>query len=353
MAHQIMGERFIGRVRPAWHGLGTTFAEDRMILASEAVEEIAGDIKVDAHSVYFEKPDGSYEKLPSYQAIIREPTKDDAEIKVLGVTTERWHAVNYPKLARAMDELSKTYKVETCGLIQGGATCFLSLRGPDFSVKGDEMQDYFVANLSNQPGEAHKILAAPVRVVCFNTNMLAASKASINLSIPHSADAPERLALASKLVAQFKEMTKRTREYFEDFAEAQIDTVGLNRILGAAFPHPPLPAELRLFQNAISAAEAGAIQKAMGENFNRIAKLQDTHDKDCERSDRLRMAGVERFEAFDPAKLRGTVWAAYNAATEVSDWREGRGAEVASVWGGRAREKSWAFAEALQVAGMN
>lgn len=73
----------------------------------------------------------------------------------------------------------------------------------------------------------------------------------------------------------------------------------------------------------------------------------------CYRANRLRLAGVERFEAFDPDNLRGTVWAAYNAATEVSDWREGRGAEVASVWGGRAREKASAFTEALQVAGMN
>jgi hypothetical protein len=48
-------------------------------------------------------------------------------------------------------------------------------------------------------------------------------------------------------------------------------------------------------------------------------------------------------EAFDPANLRGTVWAAYNAVTEVSDWREGRNADESALFGSRAQEKSRAF----------
>ena len=46
MGHEIMGERFISRVRPAWHDLGTLFPEDEKLSASEAAKRVAGDIQV-------------------------------------------------------------------------------------------------------------------------------------------------------------------------------------------------------------------------------------------------------------------------------------------------------------------
>jgi hypothetical protein len=63
----------------------------------------------------------------------------------------------------------------------------------------------------------------------------------------------------------------------------------------------------------------------------------------------LREAAKERFEAFDPPRLRGTVWAAYNAVTEVADWREGRNADESALFGGRAKEKSRAYAAAMEL----
>ena len=53
------------------------------------------------------------------------------------------------------------------------------------------------------------------------------------------------------------------------------------------------------------------------------------------------------FEHFEPAHLRGTAWAAYNAVTEVADWREGRGADASALFGGRAKEKSRAYEAAM------
>ena len=45
-----------------------------------------------------------------------------------------------------------------------------------------------------------------------------------------------------------------------------------------------------------------------------------------------------------------TVWAAYNACTETSDWREGRGdVDHSVVFGPRAQEKVRAFKAALEL----
>lgn len=343
----------MGRAKPAWHGLGKVFGEGDVLLASEAVKQVAGDVVVNARPLYYHGPDGAEVQAGKYQAIVRSPLPDDPNEKVFGVTTERWNGVNYGEIACALDELSKSYKVETAGLIQDGSLCFISLRGPDFSVSGDEMQDYFIANLSNQPGNSHKILAAPVRVVCFNTNAAANNQSSINLSIPHSKEAGMRIKLAASLVVQFKEMTKNIRQTFEQFAAIPIGPKGVLDIAKATFPRPPVPSELQLFNRALNSQEQGALQDAMGPQFNRIVKAQESFEVSCNRAQKLQETVVERAEAFNPTNLRGTLWAAYNAATEVSDWREGKGADVSSVWGGRAREKAAAFAEALSFAKLN
>ena len=350
MAHEILGDRFMGRAKPAWHNLGTVFGENTEMLASDAARQIAGGLNIRTAPIFYRSEAGVMIPVDKHQAVVRGPISDDPKEKVFGITTERWHPANYIDLAGALDELSRKYKVETCGLIQDGSLMFLSLRGPNFSIKGDEMKDYFICNLSNQPGNSHKVLASPVRVVCFNTNLMADKQSLISLRVPHSADAKERIKLAADLVARFKEMTGKMRATFELFADTPISKEGLEAITKAAFPDPRMPAELRLLQTAVSnSQEAGALKEALGEKFNRILEAQEKHDKAKERTTELRGTVKARFETFDPPRLRGTVWAAYNSVTEVADWREGRNADEASVWGGRAREKAHAFTAALAL----
>jgi len=353
MAHKIMGERFLSRVQPAWHGLGEVFAEDVQITASEAVAKVAGDIQVVDVPLYYKdvanEAEDSLTQLDGHKAILRLPTGDAKEIVCLGVTTDKWHRVTYQELARSLDELSKAYKLETAGIILDGATCFLAFRGPDFDIKGDRMQDYFLVNLSQQPGSAHLVMATPVRTVCWNTNQAAIDSASMNLSIPHSASAGDRIRLAADLVARMKEITANNRELFDRFASTPITHENLDVLLEAAWPTPSKPMELRMLEQASSGNVDSLRDIIGGDRFDRIIQSQERYGKQLDRVNALREAGHERFEAFDPAHLRGTVWAGYNAVTEVADWRQGRNADVGTVWGGRAREKSRAFGAALEL----
>jgi len=278
---------------------------------------------------------------------------DDPKPLVLGIATESWKADTYPELARSLNGLTKDYPVETAGLLEDGGLAFLCFRGADWNVKGDEMRSYFAANFSLTPGRGHKVFHSPVRVVCWNTNTQAQGAATINLSIPHSADARKSIELASRLVTQFAEMKDQAKGIFEAFADKPVTAKDVDAILFAAFQLPTLPPKLRLIKQTLTDIEAKAFTSALTPDLLMdLQKAQEGYDRQCETTMKLRETARERFEAFEPANLRGTAWAAYNAVTEVADWREGRAADQSALFGSRAAEKSRAYEAAMTLVGV-
>lgn len=349
MAHQIMGSRFISRSQPAWHNIAQRiFKADEVITAREAMKEVAGDIVIVRAPMTYTVDGVTYTADDS--AIVRKPTADDPQARYLGNVAGAWAVPDFAGLAGALDPLSKTHKVETAGVLNNGGLAFLCFRGEDWAVKGDAMRSYFAANFSGTPGVGHKVFHSPVRVVCWNTNTMAEGSASINLGIPHSIDATQRIALAARLVAQFHEMKDAAKGIFEAFADRQVSAKDVDSIIYAAFQLPALPAKLRLLKTQLSETEAAAFKRALTPDLlEGLAKEQERYDRQCEATLRLREVARERFEAFDPANLRGTAWAAYNAVTEVSDWREGRGADEGALFGSRAKEKGRAYEAAAAL----
>jgi hypothetical protein len=354
MAHQIMGSRFMSRTEPAWHGLGTVFASDLKITASEAVAKVAGDVQVIDTPLFHYDDNGAIQRVEAYKAILRKPTHDNPKYTVLGVTSDNWQKIDYVDLAKALDPLSETYRLETCGLVFEGARLFMAFKGPDFSVVGDQMQDYFLVELSMEPGVSHGVLASPVRAVCDNTCRMAHKQASIALKVPHGRSQVDRIGWAADLVAKFRSITSTNQAIFEQFAKTQITMDNLNILFEAAWPDPPKPMDVQLLERIMTSQDQGAMKTAMGDRFDRIVKAQAAHATRCERVLRLREAGLESFERFKPEHLRGTVWAGYNAVTEVADWREGgKDSAVSTMWGTRATEKTRAFASAMKIADIN
>jgi len=350
MSHEILGERFIARERPAWHNIAKRiFPADEVITARQAMTEIAGDVEVVQAPISYEI-DGVSHKSAKQVMIVRKALPDDNQLRELGVTADSWVAASYAELAGALDDLSDKYKIETAGLLKHGGLAFLCFRAEDWHVKGDEMRSYFAANFSLTPGIGHKIFHSPVRVVCWNTNTLAESQATINLSIPHASDALQRIKLASRLVSQFHEMKEKTQVIFDSFASQFVTAIEARTIFEAAFPTPKLPSKLRLIKEQLNETEAETFKRALTPDLLiGLENAQDQHDRAIEHAEKLRVTAAERFEVFEPTKLRGTAWAAYNAVTEVSDWREGRGADQSAIFGSRAKEKSRAFVKTLEL----
>lgn len=351
MAHKIMGTRFIARSKPAWHNIAKRiFPESEQITARQAMTEVAGDVEFGRSPLYYEIDGVRHDAEQS--AIFRKPTIDDPRVKLLGIASQAWAASSYPELAQALDPLASSYKVESAGLLEDGGLAFLCFRAEDFAVRGDEMRTYFAANFSLTPGVGHKVFHSPVRVVCWNTNTMADAQATINLSIPHSGDAIQRINLAARLVTQFREMQDKAKGIFEAFADRPVTAKEVDTILYAAFQLPALPAKLRLIKQSLSETEAETFRRALTPDLLiGLEKAQEQYDRQCETTLRLRDAARESFERFEPAKLRGTAWAAYNAVTEVADWREGRDADASALVGSRAKEKSRAFEAAMALIG--
>ncbi len=350
MAHLILGDRFMARSKPAWHNIARRiFTEDEKIGTRDAMLEIASDINVVSAPLFYEV-DGLRRESDKVM-ILRKPTADSPKYADLGIATDSWALDSYPDLAGSLEDLPRNgYAVETVGILQEGGLAFMCFRGADYAVRGDEMRDYFTANLSLTPGVGRFVLKSDVRTVCWNTNLMAQGMATINLGIPHSADAKQRIALAAKLVAQFAELKEKGKAIFEAFADKQVTQKDVDTIIYAAFQLPKLPAKLRLIKQQLSETEAETFRRALTPNMLRdLEKEQERYDTQCENVLRLREKALERFEAFDPPDLRGTAWACYNAVTELADWREGRNADENALLGARAREKGRAFEAAMAL----
>jgi hypothetical protein len=362
MGHEIMGERFVSRTMPAWHGLGQMFDADEQLSASEAVARVAGDVTVRLFPIYYDLNQNNGAGVARHTvddqfAVVRMPTVDQPKPVEYGIVGKDWKAESYVDLARALDKLSKKYRVETAGLLKDGALCFVSLRGSDWDVAGDPMESYFVANLSLQPGTGHRVMHTPIRVVCWNTNTMAQAQSSINLSVPHNADAKQQLGVASDLVVRFTAAQKKTKETCEAFAARALQVAEAEEIFAAAYPEPEQPKKLQLLRGALGSDEAvTSFKKDLDPDaLAQLLKAEDSFEALLERRHELRQVARERYAQFEPTRLRGTAWAAYNAVTEVADWREGPEGSVAAstLFGSRAKEKQMAFVKTLEIVQAN
>lgn len=350
MSHKIMGQRVLSRTKPMWHGLGTVMPADETISASEAMARTAGDLDVKTVPVSCEI-NGVSTPIADQVAVVRMPTADAPEAEVFGIVGKHWKAESYVDLARGLDKLSEKYKIETAGVLENGKLAFLSMRGEDWDVVGDEMQSYFIANLSLKPGTGHKVLHSPVRVVCWNTNTAAKDQASISLSIPHNADAKQQIGIAGTLIEKFHQAQQKTKETCEAFAKREVTVEEAEKIFTAAFPDPKMPKRIKQLRDAVGGDEQFTIfTKNLDPNaMAEIAQTQQRFEQMMSQRIALREETRLRYTGFSPTRLAGTAWAAYNAVTEGADWREGKNPGMSTVWGPRAAEKSRAFSEALEI----
>ena len=350
--HEIFGNRFYSRQKAAWHRLGETFDLDDEVSVIDAVGKTAVGIEIDAAPLKYVYEGEAHQT--DQRAIIRKPTHDDPEPRVFGIASENWTVAQYLDYAKALDPLSETFPVETCGVLKGGETLFLALRGDAFAVQSvDEIENYFVCVLSQVPGKGHRVLFTPRRVVCQNTLSLGIRQATINLRIPHTGDPTGTVAFAAQLVTEMTRATEKVQAYFEAMAKTPVGEEGLDRILKEAFPEPAVPAKVRLFQN-LTPQQLGVMKNS---SLNQaIMDAEAAMESWITSTDRVRQIRdgarvlYSKFNDEHPQFAR-TVWAAYNAATETSDWREGRGdVDHSVVFGPRAQEKVRAFRVATELA---
>jgi phage/plasmid-like protein (TIGR03299 family) len=334
MAHEI--DQSTGRAAmfaagtPPWHGLGVNVEEAQ---DSQNAIRLAGlDWEVVQWPVNAVSPDGwGTVTAKGFVANVRFDTH-----AVLGVVSNKYQPFQNNEAFAFADAIvgEGHAHYETAGALRGGRRVWMMLKLPEEIRAGreDRIDPYLLLFNSHDGSSCLRALLTSVRVVCANTLRLALSNAGNDgITIRHRGDLQSRVEEARiTLGLVHKRLNQFSREV-EIFRSVPMGNGRLSRYFDSLLP--PLSKE---------ASER--------ERTNRLNALDQLN-------------GAFENPMNNLPGMRGTLWAALNAATEYADHhRRFRGANdqqrrenrLDSVWFGSSNDfKQTAYSTALELAGLN
>jgi len=351
--HNIFGERFLGRREPAWHGLGQTF--DGPITMLEAVGRINAGYVVDKAPL-FAKVGNRYVPVGGQIGLVRQPTDDDPEYRVLGVASrDDYGLVQNHELARILDPLSEQWPVETVGVLGQGETIFFTLDAGTVRIgrsNREEVRQFFLVSDTKNGRTAGRIAFTPVRVVCQNTLSLGLSAAVARASLRHSAEYADEMRFRVGLMKQMQRIMRETTATFNHMARVVLNPDKAAAIFELSYPYPSMPAKVALAE-ALTARDRNELGDEYSEQLLGVDKARETYDFYRGRTEVFRAGAAELFAKINdehPA-IANTPWAAYNAVVECEDYRNGgKGVLASALFGARAVTKARAFEAAYAAA---
>ena len=314
---------------PPWHGLGKTVAE--AVCSKDAIGLAGLDWLVEQWPVAAVSPDGQVSRTNRFFANVRSDTH-----AVLGVVSAKYRPFQNHEAFAVADAIvgEGLAKYETAGGLRGGRRVWMLLKLPE-ELKvgtGDSLRPYLLLFNSHDASSPLRAVLTTVRVVCQNTLNLAMGMAGGDgVTIRHRGE-----------------------------LQAQVDQA--RNTLGLAHRR------LQVFGDEILAMKRVPMTGGrLGRFFNDVLPELPKHPTDCERKNRD--AALEKLHvnftdaANSGGGMRGTLWAALNAATEYADHqRRFRGTDRAakaenrldSIWFGSANEfKQQAYRAAVELAKLN
>lgn len=323
MAHEI--DLSTGRAaaffagQPAWHRLGTLVADCQ---TSEQAIDLAGlNWSVEKSPLFIQSAAGGLLPVAGHFACVRQDTG-----AALGVVGRDYRIFQNRQAFDFMDNIvgEKLAMFETAGALKGGRRVWMLARIPrELRVaKDDIVHPYVLLTNSHDGTSGVRIIPTSIRVVCQNTLNLALNRsdASQGMTIHHTQSLVGKVAAA-------REKLQIVVSRFDKFEEeAQMLA---NRSMSQK--------DLTEYFTGLVAGRSEKQQKKILESL--LANFEN---------ERQSLEGV-----------RGSAWAAYNAASEWADHEMrvlGKGdaqteARLNSIWFGASHEfKQRAWKSALAVA---
>ena len=304
---------------PAWHRQGTNVSEAQTSV--DAIRLAALDWSVEPWPLVA-RHDGIEHEVPGRVANVRSDTGG-----VLGVVGRDYRVFQNADAFGFMDDLvgEKLAMYETAGAIRGGRVVWMLARLPCtvWAADDDPIHPYLLVCNSHDGSRALRLIPTSVRCVCSNTLHLALGRAAASegLTIRHQQSLAGRVKEAREKLGL---VTQRVDEF-----ESQVRAMARLSLSGA---------ELAAYFAGLVVDRAEAVQKNMLIRF--AANFEDATNT---------LPGV-----------KGSLWAALNAATEWADHQSAvRGKteveradhRLNSVWFGSGAEfKKRAFDAALALA---
>jgi len=363
VVHDLFGERFVGMRTPAWHKLGITIPADQQPSAVEAFELGRLNFRYHVLPIGVTLPDGTVVPTDKKKAVYREPTPDSPEWKHLGVVDESFAVLQNSDLAAGVDAIAQRtgWTFETAGALGSGETIFTCLKTGKHSIKGDEVDSYFLVSDGKAGNRALQISVTPVRVVCQNTLIMSDSNSNLMITVPHSAGVEDQYNFWLNMISSLQRSQEVVFEDLRRLADKKITDEIARAIIADAFPEPVMNQKVKLARSIPDLTiEADVAEEATG----KLAKDVEAYEYNLAQARRWREGTFELYERFNsgneqggsmsPAALQalqGTAYAAVQAVTEACDWGGMNRDSVASatLFGARAGQKARAWNSALKV----
>lgn len=313
MAHEIESNFFVGET--PWHGLGQKIDEAPSV--REAIIAAGLDWTVDLKPVFLE--DGTL--IDSAQATVRSTDKS-----ILGVVGTRYKPLQNADAFNFFNPFveSGLCTLETGGSLSLGKKVWILARivGSDLPIVGDDVVRKFLLLSNSHDGTISvRVGFTPVRVVCANT-----------LAMAHNNDASQLIRIRHG---------KNTLTDLENVREVM-------KVANATF-EATADQYRKLATKTINSSDLRKYIKV-------VLGIVEEDDKLSTRSANQIIEVTSLFENGRGNQLigvKGTVWAAYNAATEYLSHSAGRSADSRynSLWfGENANRNKTALDEALKLA---
>jgi phage/plasmid-like protein (TIGR03299 family) len=304
MAHELETQNCVASFasfrEPAWHGLGTVFAEEKTTAEMLEAANLNGwNVRLQDLEI-----PSTLTSDKSYQYVVRTNPTDKTQTDVLGVVGERYVPLQNEDLFSFGDNiLDGGGRWETAGRVVFGSLALDREVVLDPSGVADKVKTYLLINTSHDGSIAIQASVTPVRVVCANTLNLALGRVKRkdgvkqSFKIRHTQTANGKVQVARQALgianAYMDEFSKLANELYQKEVNAKV----FNDIILAAYPKPDKDSK-------------GAVKKWE----NKIDLINDIYTGEFNHT------------------IAGTAWGAFNALTERLDWhRSARGGNTESM----------------------
>ena len=309
---------------PAWHGLGVNVAE--AVTAADAIRLANLGWEVLKLPLYFEQGD-TLKLATGRYALVR---KDTGEY--LNHTGPIYQVIQNAEAFSFLDEVIGKHhaRYETAGAIHGGRKIWCQVKMPEqsFNLNGTDQVDAYAMFTNSHGDEAAWCFGTSHRTVCANTFRTASFGRKKGISIRHTgnvrskvADARRALGLAAEAATEFKVAAEtmaatplRARPYFEGLLDSMLQLTDAEQAVKAGNV-----LEAMLTDDDVRQAEKSLARKEQKRATNLESMLERYEE------DRNGLGG-----------MRGTAWAAFNAATEFAN-HEDQGRRRADGIAGQTR----------------
>ena len=357
MPAAIFGERFVGVREPAWHGLGTVIKEP--IPIAEAMELAGVNYDIEKWPLVAAKlnPDGSLERAldTPFFATVREAV-DGSEEAVLGVVSDEYTVLQNYELAEMLEPLNERWPIETVGALGNGEVAFFTMDAGEFTVNGtDKVRRFVFASTGHDGKTAINWGLTQVRIVCSNTFNAALSNAQMTYRIPHKGDVKGETQLVADLFKGLESNIDTETRVTQQLGQVSVSDDEANEIFEAAYPVPNRPRKLAvssaLASESITKEQVKNLLKSDGAAGRMASSYQAAIDRRIALLDGTREVYGALNEGYPD--IANTAWAAFNAVTEMSNWREGPNADRAVMFGVRNDEMNRARVRTLELANIS